>query len=370
MDLSPKADESALRLLPEPHPSPGREAYQHERELALAACEKRRENFRRFQASTRRKSKVDYLPIILDIENVSRCNFRCIMCMMESFPNGKRAEDLSLESFKKLIDDQYGLLEIKLHGIGEPLLQGDDYFEMVRYARERHIWVRTVTNASLLHVRNNYKKLIDSGIIEVQISIDGASAAVYEKIRVNGKFERVKANCKLINDYCREVGVTCTKMWTVVQRENIDDLERLVEFAAEVGFPQMVFSLQLFHWASEELREKLQNEMADATPHYDRLLRLVDYGEKLGTTVRFWNITRKYDASAPETRCPWPFERSFVASDMRTSPCSMIANPDLYEIGKTRDFSEVWLGTEYERFREMHISGDLPQVCRDCYIAK
>ena len=48
-------------------------------------------------------------------------------------------------------------------------MQGDVFFEMIQYARARQIWVRTTTNASLLHAKDNYRKLVDSGVNEIQI---------------------------------------------------------------------------------------------------------------------------------------------------------------------------------------------------------
>src|SRR2546422_103354 len=173
-----------LRELPPPQPAAGIEAYQRERELALSTSPRRRENFERYTRSSRRSATVDYLPIKLDIENISRCNFRCTMCVVSDWPKGKRGEDMSLEEFQRLIDEQYGLVEIKLQGIGEPTMQGDVFFEMIKYARARHIWVRTTTNASLLHVKENYKKLVDTDVNEIQISIDGADAAKFESIQI------------------------------------------------------------------------------------------------------------------------------------------------------------------------------------------
>jgi len=162
--------------LPQPEPSAGIEAYTAERLACLNTDPRKRENFMRYHAGPRRSSQVDYLPIKLDIENVSRCNFRCTMCAVAGWKKGKRADDMSLECFKRLIDEQYGLVEVKLNGLGEALMQGDDYFEMIKYARARRIWVRMTTNASLLGVNENYKKLADSGVNEIDISIDGADA--------------------------------------------------------------------------------------------------------------------------------------------------------------------------------------------------
>jgi len=48
------------------------------------------------------------------------------------------------------------------------------------------------TNASLLHLRDNYKKLVDTGVNEIQISIDGATKDVFEGIRVGSVFESVE----------------------------------------------------------------------------------------------------------------------------------------------------------------------------------
>ncbi|MCH7553315.1 MAG: radical SAM protein, partial [Chloroflexi bacterium] len=232
-----------LLTLPRPEPSAGIEAYERERALALSTSPRRLANYRLFQRAQRRSAQVDHLPIKLDIENVSRCNFRCTMCQVSEWPEQRRAGDMAFEEFQHLIDEQYGLIEIKLQGMGEPTLGGDDYFRMISYARAQHIGVLTVTNASRLHLRDTYKKLIDAGPNEVQISIDGATKETFEGIRRGSKFEVVIANCRLINDYCREIGVKVTKMWTVVQRDNLHELSGLVDLAHELGFESMVFSL-------------------------------------------------------------------------------------------------------------------------------
>ena len=122
LDAAAEQRRLALRALPMPEPAAGVEAYARERELALESDPRRRANYERYLASRRRSPAVDYLPIKLDIENVSRRNYRCTMCVVGGWEKGKRAEDMPLDAFKQLIDDQYGLLEIKLQGIGEPLL--------------------------------------------------------------------------------------------------------------------------------------------------------------------------------------------------------------------------------------------------------
>jgi sulfatase maturation enzyme AslB (radical SAM superfamily) len=184
--------DDGLSSLPRPIPSAGEDAYNAERAACLALSEEKTQNYMRFLASRARgdAADIDYLPVKLDIENVSRCNFACTMCVVSTWHKGKRAEDMPLAQFKRIIDEQMGLVEIKLNGLGEALMQGDEYFEMIRYARERRIWVRMTTNASLLHLRDNYRKLVNSGVNEIDISIDGADAATFEGIRIQSDFNR------------------------------------------------------------------------------------------------------------------------------------------------------------------------------------
>ena len=352
-------------MLPRPEPSAGIAAYDLERSLCLAADSRRADNWARYQAA-RGKHHIDpdYLPVKLDVENVSRCNFKCTMCAVALWKNGKRAEDMSLECFKALIDEQYGLVEIKLNGLGEALMQGEDYFEMIRYARERRIWVRMTTNASLLHLKDNYRKLVDSGVNEIDISIDGADAATFEKIRVGGDFERVCANAKLLNDYLAAQGKASAKCWTLVQKANVWKLYDHIVLAKNLGFSQMVFSMQMHGWGSDKLAIRNADEMASIT--VDRCETLVDRGLKWGVRVCFWDVNAKFDA---ENLCPWPFERAVVTSDSRTVPCCMVGTPEAFELGKGLTFMAAWQGDEYRAFRTAHVTGNIPSICKACYRA-
>ena len=356
--------------LPRPEPAAGVAAYQAERQARLRYDQRTLENYDRYLAG-RGRADVDYLPVKLDIENVSRCNFACSMCVVSTWPKGKRAEDMPLSKFKELIDEQYGLVEIKLNGLGEALMQGDEYFEMIRYARSKRIWVRMTTNASLLHLRDNYRKLIDSGVNEIDISIDGADAQTFEGIRIQGDFSRVAANCGLLNAYAASVGKPSAKAWTLVQKANAGALEpryaglaKYIELAARLGFQQLVFSLQMHGWGSDDLAQRNRGEMVHI-PAW-RLHELCDIGAESGVRVSFWDVAEKFEAASGK-RCPWPFERAVITSDSRTVPCCMIGTPDAFEIGAGRSFMQAWTGEEYRAFRQAHLDGDIPKPCKGCY---
>lgn len=355
-----------LSSLPTPEPTPDMAAYLAQRERALAFSPERRANYEKVLRAGRH-AEVDYLPLRMDFENVSRCNFRCTMCQVSEWPKGRRGADMELEDFKRILDQQVGLLEIKVQGLGEPTMHGDAYFDMIRYARSKELWVRTTTNASLLHLKDNYRKLIDSDVNEIQISFDGADADTFAAIRRGAVFDRVKANCTLINAHANERGIERTKMWTVVQKANRHQLPDLVRLASEMGFRTMAFSLNLVDFGLEEWRERNDAVTVEQSFTVEEGHRLLALGDSLGIKVRFWTVTSKYRTDKPEHLCPWPFDRAYVSSDLRAVPCCIIGNPDVSQLGDARDFSAAWFGPEWRAFRQAHLDGRIPDVCRSCY---
>ena len=359
---------AALAALPLPEPSAGLAAYRAERERRLAGDPRCAANYARYQQAARRAAAIDYLPIKLDIENVSRCNYACTMCPVSEWPKGRRAADLALADFERLIDEQYGLVEIKLQGMGEPTLQREVFFAMIRHARARHIWVRTTTNASLLHLADNHAKLVDSGVNEIQVSVDGADPETYQAIRRRGRFARVAANCRLLNDTCAARGVVLTKMWVVAQRANRHQLPELVDLAAALGFRHLVFALSLTDFGSADWRARNDAVAVTDTVTADDGRALVARGARRGVRVAFWFVGDKYRAGVPETLCPWPFERAFVASDLRVVPCCTLGSPEVSDLGPAApSFSATWFGDAMTAFRRAHLSGPIPDVCRRCY---
>jgi pyrroloquinoline quinone biosynthesis protein E len=262
------------------------------------------------------------------------------------------------------------LVEIKLQGVGEPLLGRDDFFEMIHYARSRHIWVRTTTNASILHHKENYKRLVDSGVNEIQISIDGATKETFEKIRRGSKFELVVENCKLINDYCKKQNNFLTKMWVVLQRDNIEELRQFVPLSAELGFKRLAFALNLTDWGQDRWGSLNRAVTVEDSVSFEDAQQIINHGERVGLEVGFWNVTEKYATDTPAHLCPWPFERAFVSSDMRIVPCCKIGNPEVSDLGDAHRFTEIWKSDEYDSFRRAHIEGRIPAVCVDCYATR
>jgi len=352
--------EPALKLnLPKPKPQP---EYEKLIQRGFERFPARYENFLRFKQNPRAENP-DYLPIKIDIENVSRCNLTCSMCLISLTKTQKRADDLSFEDFKKIVDEQVGVFEMKIQGVGEPFLQ-KDFIDMVAYAVSKDIWTRSTTNATVLHVDENYKKIIDAGIGELQISIDGTTKKSYEFIRKGAKFEKVQENCKLINDYCSFVGVEKTRMWSLIQRDNIDEISDFPKLAKDLGFNRLTLSLDVNGWGDEEWTNQNMEKNVSSVLDEKVVDDILKISADIGMDTTFWDISTKYSRN---NLCPWPFERVFISSDKKAVPCCMIANPDIFSFGDVECFEDIWHSADYIKFRKAHMDGNIPEVCRFCY---
>lgn len=305
------------------------------------------------------------LPTRLDIEPISHCNFRCKMCQVSAWENGRRAENMSLADFKSLIDEQYGLCEVKLQGFGEPLMH-KDYMEMIRYLVDRDIWVRTTVNGSLLHIKENYKRIIDAGVGDLNISVDGATREVFEGIRVRSNFDDVSRNLKLLNDYAESKGKKNTMMWVVIQKANRHQVFEFVELAQRLNFKRLSFSVGLSDWGQEKWSRN-NRDLATNEFTQDEIDRLRDISDRTNLKIALWDLKAKFSTEGTSTICHWPFTWAFVGSDLRVVPCCMIGNPDVIDLGDARDFSAVWNGPDYKSFRRAHLEGNIPGYCTNCY---
>jgi pyrroloquinoline quinone biosynthesis protein E len=348
-----------------PKPSVDSVRYEQMLKAGFERYPKRRKNYERYLAAPRAVNP-DYLPIKMDFENVSRCNLHCDMCQVVTFEKNKRAEDMSIEEFVSILDANDGLFEIKIQGIGEPFLQ-KSFIDMVKYAADKYIWVRSTTNATLLHGDENHRKIIDAGIGELQISIDGVTKEVYEKIRKGSNFHLVSENCKKINDYCDEIGSDRTRMWTLLQNDNFDELYGFVGFAKELGFKRLTISMDVNGWGDEGWSQKNEKKRVSDRITQDDIDALLAQAGEAGIDLSFWDISAKYTMTNP---CPWPFERAFVSSDKKVVPCCMIGNPDIYNFGSALEFADVWNGEAYAAFRKSHLDGQIPKMCQFCYEKK
>ena len=124
-------------------------------------------------------------PRILGIESTNSCNTNCKFCPREKLIRKKGCMNFKL--FKKIIDEamQYKnyVKEIYVGGYGEPLLD-KDIVKKIKYIKSKFkdpIIILT-TNASLLN-KEISKRLIESGLDEMSVSLYSVDPKNYKKLQ-------------------------------------------------------------------------------------------------------------------------------------------------------------------------------------------
>lgn len=135
-------------------------------------------------------------PKTVAVESSAYCNSRCIMCPSSTMSRKKGI--MSWSRFADIADEcaEHGVQKLYLSGFGESLLD-KGLEEKVSYAHSRGVNTSIVTNASLLD-RSRALGLIEAGLDEVNVSLDGASADVYNRIRVGLDFDSVVENVRTL----------------------------------------------------------------------------------------------------------------------------------------------------------------------------
>lgn len=156
---------------------------------------------------------------VLYIRVNKNCNARCFMC--DFWKNAKK--EITREQFEDILFQFKSVKMVRFTG-GEPLLCND----LPQYISKCHklgIKTSVITNGLLL--KDKLKSLVESGLDQVIISIDGPVADIHNQIRgVNGIFEKIE---EALITICNEYPNMHTRVNTVVSDSNIRYLAQFVK---------------------------------------------------------------------------------------------------------------------------------------------
>ena len=318
------------------------------------------------------------LPRFIQIEPVGQCNLHCAMCAIDlrkDLPADGKPAEMSFEDFCRLLDGFTGAEELHLQGLGEPLLHAD-FFRMVRYAVERGLFVSTNSNLTLL-TEARAAECVSSGLGALHISVDGASAAVYENIRHGASFAKVLRNIRRVVDAKRAAGAASPQLRivTVLMRANLEELEGIVALAHDHGV-ESVFVQHLAHDFGEKDLDPSYIPMrnfygkqalagADAVLIAAAFSSARERAAALGVNLRLPTLDQ---AQTPRTPgCDWPWRGAYTNYRGDAVPCCMVT-ADRVNLGNmlTEGVEQVWNGPAYDRFRHALATDRPPHICSSC----
>ena len=263
-------------------------------------------------------------PICLTWELTYACNLACVHCLSSS---GRRdPRELSTDECRRVVDELQRMQVFYVNiGGGEPTVRRD-FWELLEYATAHEVGVKFSTNGSRI-TPERARSLAANDYLDVQISLDGASAEVNDAVRGAGSY----ATALRAMEHLADAGVRNFKLSVVMTRHNVAQLDALEAIADRYGA-----QLRLTRLRPSGRGADVWDEL-HLTPAQQRLLYdwLIDRGERVLTGDSFFHLGG-YGAALPGLNlcgagrvvclidpvgdvyaCPFAIHDAFLAGNVR-----------------------------------------------------
>jgi wyosine [tRNA(Phe)-imidazoG37] synthetase (radical SAM superfamily) len=279
--------------------------------------------------------------IIVDVTEV--CNLACIHCPHPAFKKSEHygARYLNPELNAKMVDEVcergQGITQyIRYTGEGEPLVHPQGY-DMIEYAASHSgVFVTLTTNGTIMNEKRT-RKLLDSGVHMIDISIDAFTAGTYARIRVNGDFNVTCANViKLIEWVKRSKSRTKVVVSYIEQPQNMKETKDFDAYWRDQGADYVV-------------------------------IRRLHSGA--GAVVAVADAMRKNNADTARYPCLYPWERIILNPLGELAFCAQdwVHGSTVADYRTTTIF-DTWHGEVYRKLRDAHVQNNFSAhgFCGQC----
>jgi len=187
-------------------------------------------------------SKKRFLQVETDISNV--CNLRCRMCYfsLDKYFYQKPVFMLP-QTFHEIGEQIFDFTQSLTLSLGNEPLTSPYFTQLLKISSKFDIpEINFSTNGILLD-----KKIIDAviqdGVTEVRISIDGANSRTFETIRRGASFKKLLRNIEDLEFRKKELGSSTPEIRIdiVMMEQNVSELEDIVTLASKIGATKLNF---------------------------------------------------------------------------------------------------------------------------------
>src|SRR3954470_9379949 len=293
-------------------------------------------------------------PICLTWELTYACNLACVHCLSSS---GKRdPRELSTRQCMDIIDELERMQVFYVNiGGGEPTVR-PDFWELVDYATAHHVGVKFSTNGVRI-TPEVAARLAASDYVDVQISLDGATADVNDAVRGEGSF----AMAITAMGNLAAAGFTGFKLSVVCTRHNIAQLDGFKAIADRYGAQLRLTRLRP-SGRGADVWDELHPTAAQQRELYDWLLAR---GETVLTGDSFFHLAG-YGESLPGLSLCGPGRVVCLIDPVGDVYACPFAIHDAFRAGNVRSpggFQQVWQHSElFTELRQPQSGG----ACSSC----
>jgi mycofactocin radical SAM maturase len=263
-------------------------------------------------------------PICLTWELTYACNLACVHCLSSS---GRRdPRELTTAEAEAVIDELQRMQVFYVNiGGGEPTVR-PDFWHLLDHAVGHRVGVKFSTNGVRL-TRERAERLAATDYVDVQISLDGATAEVNDRVRGAGSF----ATATRALENLAAAGMRDVKISVVVTRENVGQLDAFAALADRYGAVLRLTRLRPSGrgadvWDELHPTAAQQRELyAWLLAHGDRVLtgdsffHLSAYGEALPglNLCGAGRVVCLIDPVGDVYACPFAIHENFLAGNVR-----------------------------------------------------
>lgn len=172
-------------------------------------------------------------PVHVSIEPTNVCNARCPVCETGKGDMARKSGFLDKDLYTRFIDEVAPTTAILLYYfMGEPFLNRASY-DMIRYARDKNIYVETCTNGDFV----NPEGVLYSDINKISFQLGGMDQPTHERYRVRSNLDKAVRNLEELialrkkhpnSNVEIEVGF-------IVMRHNEHQVDDFLEWAEGIG---------------------------------------------------------------------------------------------------------------------------------------
>jgi MoaA/NifB/PqqE/SkfB family radical SAM enzyme len=335
---------------------------------------------RYYQAAQEREAAAKRPPVCLYLETTNRCNLLCTTCP-RTYEELEPPADLSWELFTSIVDQLPDLARAVLHGVGEPMLVRN-LPRMVRYLKDRGVYVLFNTNGTVLNERNG-RALIKAGLDELRVSLDASNAKSFRAIRGRNYFDRILRNVRAFRDLQIREGhdKPMVSAWLTGLKETVEELPAFVQVAADIGVKEVYLQRLVFFdrdaigkaSPDQALYERMTREESVYLAEAEKLARElgISFSASGAASEPGLSLTQSGD-HAHWSLCRRPWTLMYITANGRALPCCIAPfsqrGYEHYTLGDAtqQTLRDIWNGPGYQSFRAALLSAEPPKACANC----
>jgi radical SAM protein with 4Fe4S-binding SPASM domain len=295
--------------------------------------------------------KLNISPLFISVEPANYCNLKCPECPVGNGSSStyKKKMTMDMNLFADVINNlKDHLMYVTLYFQGEPTIH-NQFCEMINYAHQSGIFTSTSTNAQFID-KELARKIVESGLDRLIISVDGTTQEVYEQYRVGGNLNQTLDAIQYIRFWKSKLSkkTPYLEMQFIVFKNNQHQINDMKQLAKQMKVDVLTIkSAQLYDFENG-------HKLLPTLKKYTRYKTL--------------NNGQVVIKSKLKNRCWRMWSGSVVSASGKVLPCCFDKfEQHSYGNLSNDSFANIWQNQKATAFRQqIHLNRKQFDMCRNC----